>query len=217
MLQPTDSSLIQLHIAEYQALTTRGSYWIVLQVSLLPIIPIYLALAAQMWQSGVILREVVIWMTLAGLQIVGIVWAQTVLEQYALVRYVECYLRPMVEKTMSSADFWGYEPHLIKNRAVATAFAEPTVAILCSAFLMITCITRYRIRPWLNLSWWDICGVMANLGLLVLLWKRTLTAQRIRREWTRFDQKLAEKLERTRLSSHKPHKQHGGTTGSIKP
>jgi hypothetical protein len=37
MSNNTDTALLQLHIAEYQALTTRASYWIVLQVGLLPI------------------------------------------------------------------------------------------------------------------------------------------------------------------------------------
>lgn len=195
MSHDNEASLIQLHIAEYQALTTRASYWIVLQVSLLPIIPVYLALAAQVWQSGVIVKEVVIWATLAGLQTVGIVWTHTVLEQYALVRYIECYLRPLTKKVVHTDTFWGYEPYMIRSRPIPETFAEPAIAALSSVLLIITCISRYWMHLQLSISEWDICGVVINVGLLIFLWKQTLGAGKIRREWTADDKKLAQKLE----------------------
>src|SRR5437868_4189465 len=98
----SSNALIQLHIAEYQALTTRGSYWIILQASLIPIVPIYLALAVEVWKSGTIVREVVIWIAVAGLQLIGIVWGQTLVEGYNVVRYIECYLRPLIDKEVGT-------------------------------------------------------------------------------------------------------------------
>ena len=198
MSDTSEDKLINLHIAEYQALTTRASYWIVLQVGLLPIIPIYLAMAAQVWQYGPVLKEIVIWSTLAGMQITGIVWAQTVVEQYGLVRYVECYLRPLAEEVVHTKLFWGYEPYLIKRRTIPTSFAEPAVAVISSALLIITCVSRYSMHSWLKLSWWDACGFVVNLALLYLLWRRRLEAGEIRREWTMFDKKLGERLEKIR-------------------
>ena len=208
MSNNTDTALLQLYIAEYQALTTRASYWIVLQVGLLPIIPIYLAMAAQVWQYGPVLKEVVVWATLSGMQIIGIVWAQTIVEQYGLVRYLECYLRPLVEDIVHRSVFWGYEPYLIKRRTIPTSFAEPAVAIISFALLIITCITRYATRLWLRLSWWDACGLIVNLALLYLLWKRRLEASEIRHEWTAFDEKLGQRLEEIRKDTENSTKQH---------
>lgn len=197
MSQTNDASLVQLHIAEYQAVTTRASYWIVLQVGLLPVVPIYLALAAKIWQSGAIVKEVTIWATLAGLQIVGIVWIQTVLEQYALVRYIECYLRPLAWNVVKTTDFWGYEPYMIKHRAIPT-YSEFAVAVLSSVLLIITCVSRYWIHLSVNLSWWDLCGIIVNVGLLIFLWMQTLGTGKIRREWSAYDKKFARRLEEVR-------------------
>lgn len=207
MSHTNEASLVQLHIAEYQAATTRASYWIVLQVGLLPIIPIYLAMAAQVWQYGPVLKEVVVWATIAGVQIIGIVWAQTVVEQYNLVRYVECYLRPLIEAVVHTNEFWGYEPHLIKRRTIPTSFAEPAVAVISSALLIVTCISRYWIHPWLKLSWWDACGLVVNLCLLYLLWRRRLEAGEIRREWTAFDESLTRRFEDIRKTAEESARQ----------
>jgi hypothetical protein len=201
MSNTSEDNLVNLHIAEYQALTTRASYWIVLQVGLLPIIPIYLAMASQVWQYGPVLKEVVIWATLAGMQITGIIWAQTVVEQYGLVRYVECYLRPLAEELVHTNVFWGYEPYLIKRRTIPTSFAEPAVAVISSTLVIITCVSRYWVLSWLKLSWWDACGLVVNLALLYLLWRRRLEAGEIRREWTMFDEKLGERLEEIRKTT----------------
>src|SRR6266446_9227898 len=72
-------ALIQLHTSEYQALSTRASYWIVLQVGLLPLIPLYLAMATQVWQYGPSIKRVVIWTTLGGYKL----W-----ESYGLKRWL---------------------------------------------------------------------------------------------------------------------------------
>ncbi len=138
-----------------------------------------------------------------GVQIVGIIWAQTVVEQYGLVRYVECYLRPLIEDLVQTNVFWGYEPYLINRRTIPTSFGEPAVAIISSALLIITAICRYWIHSWLSLSWWDACGLVMNLGLHYLLWRRRLEAAEIRREWTEFDQNLGQSLEALRKEKEK--------------
>jgi hypothetical protein len=43
----TDTALVQLHIAEYQALTTRGTYFITIMAGMFPLFVLYLAVVAQ--------------------------------------------------------------------------------------------------------------------------------------------------------------------------
>src|SRR5258708_2627795 len=109
-------ALTQLHIAEYQALTTRSSYWIILQASLLPAVPIYLALASQVVSKNVMRKEIYVWGALAGLQLIAILWANVLAENYAAVNYIERYLRPLAEDTVRTTLFWGYEPYLTRHR-----------------------------------------------------------------------------------------------------
>ena len=194
MSHTNDASLLQLHIAEYQALTTRASYWIVLQFGLLPVIPIYLALAAQVSESGVILKEVVIWGTVAGLQLVALVWAQTALEMFAVVRYIELYLRPLVKSVINTDSvFWGYELYLIKNRPTPALWGEFGVPFLNLIVLVVTFLFRFR-----EISRWDIYGVIVNLILLSILLVSTWKVGKMRREWSASDVKPAQKLEKTR-------------------
>jgi hypothetical protein len=198
-MAPNEASVVQLHIAEYQALTTRGSYWLVLQISLLPVVPIYLGLAAQVLQSGLLVKEVVVWVTVAGLELIGIVWAQIMLEHYTAVKYIEFYLRPMVENLVDSKMFWGYEPHLVKHRPISQRFADASIPLLGLIVFGITLTIRFR-----DFSRWDIGGVILNLMLLWLLWKQNQVAQRVRREWSASTTELAQRLEHvhtTRMES----------------
>jgi hypothetical protein len=137
--------LTQLHIAEYQALTTRASYWIVLQFSLLPVVPIYLALAAQVWESHAIVKEVVIWGTVAGVQLVAIVWVHTLLDMFAIVKYLELYLRPLVKNVVDTNKlFWGYELYLIGKRPTPAVWGEIGIPFLTFIVLVATFVIRFR-------------------------------------------------------------------------
>ena len=184
MKPANENSLLQLHLAEYQALTTRASYWIVLQVSLVPAVPVYLALAAQVWQAGVIVKGVVVWATLAGLQLIGIVWSQLMLEEYAAVRYIEFYLRPLIKNVVGSDLFWGYEPYLVKHRLIRQGWGEASISVLGLIVFLITLAARIP-----EFSRWDAAGAVINLVILRFLWKHSNRARKARREWSAFDTK----------------------------
>ncbi|MGA9997667.1 MAG: hypothetical protein WBP93_19790 [Pyrinomonadaceae bacterium] len=199
MSHTNEASLVQLHIAEYQALTTRASYWIVLQFGLLPVVPIYLTLAAQVWESGAIVKEAVIWGTVAGLQLLGLVWTQTLIEMYAAVSYIELYLRPLVKSIVDTDRvFWGYELYLIKNRPAPALWGDLGIPSLILIVLVTTFLIRLRV-----ISRWDICGVIVNLILLSLISLSVWKMRKMRREWSAFDVKLAEKLEKTHRTGMK--------------
>src|SRR5205085_5924308 len=167
------AALNQLHIAEYQALTNRASYWIVMQFGLLPVVPAYLVLAIYAWPQ-ITIKEILIWITLAGLQVIALLWTQALSELYRAVRYIECYLRPRIREGIDTYRFWGYEPYLINHRT--TYRWEFLYPILGSIFIAII----LTIRLLQNFSWrWDGSGLLLNLMLLTILWLSTIKARRI--------------------------------------
>jgi hypothetical protein len=187
----TGPSLINLHIAEYQALTTRQSYWMILQISLVPIIPIYLALAVDTWKRGTIPGRIILWATFAGLQLLGYLWAQAMVEYYTSVKYVECVLRPLIKDALKSNLFWGYEPHLSAHRHTTPLFWElffPAIGVLL--FVVISGLRYWRFDG--GSVFWDLCGAVINLMLLVALWSHCVMAIRIRREWSACDKDIVE-------------------------
>jgi hypothetical protein len=186
--------LNQLHIAEYQALTTRGSYWIVLQFGLIPVVPIYLTLAVGVWVSNVIIKEVVIWSTLAGLQIIALLWAEALVENYTAVRYIECYLRPRISDGLDTSMFWGYEPYLVLNRVANAGWFE----LMLPAVGTIVLIGIFIMRILQTFSWWDVSFGIFNIILLAILWIFTLKARRMRIEWSTFDKGIVQALAKER-------------------
>lgn len=182
-------AIVQLCIAEYQALTTRGSYWIVLQIGLLPVVPVYLVLAVTVWQSGVIIKEVVVWATLLGLQLIALLWAQTMLEQFAIVKYIECYLRMLVETVVPSAHFWGYEPFLVSHRPMPPLIGFLSIPFLIGVVLIVTVACRIG-----GFSKWDLAGLIVNVALMLLVVCSVYKAWKIQREWSKSDRSLAEEI-----------------------
>ncbi len=183
-------ALNQLHIAEYQALTTRSSYWIILQASLLPAVPIYLALAVQVWSANVMRKEIVVWGALAGLQLIGILWANVLAENYAAVNYIESYLYPLVKKIVGMDLFWGYEPYLTLHRPTKQYWGEASIPVLGVIVFATTCYVRL-----VTYSAWDIGGAVTNGILLVFLIRKALKAAKIIRKWSKLDSERARRLE----------------------
>jgi hypothetical protein len=185
------NALIQLHIAEYQALTTRVTYWLITQTSLLPIVVIYLALATQIWASNIIIREITLWVTVVGLYIIGSVWGNTMLEHYTAVDYTERYLRRMIQKEIDPKSiFWGYEPHLINNRPTPSS-VEMFIVVLSGVVFIIAFLYRY----FSGFTLYDIFGSVFSLILLINLAYVSLKAGKIRKTWSRSLINIAPKLE----------------------
>src|SRR5690348_13247728 len=93
---------LQVHLAEYNALTTRRDYFMVTSFSVWPLAVLFLALMGQShfsWVSKV-------WCSLAGLQALTIMWYYCIWEQYVNVHYTECRLKPKLVNLLGNADFW---------------------------------------------------------------------------------------------------------------
>jgi hypothetical protein len=181
--------LLQLCIAEYQALTTRASYWIVLQIGLLPVVPVYLVLAVTVWQSGVIVREVVAWTTLVGLQMIALLWSQALLEQFAIVKYIECYLRTVIDTLTPSDSFWGYEPFLVTQRPMPASIGFFSIPGLVGVVFTITVICRLG-----QFSRWDLAGMIVNGAIFLLVGWSVYKAKQLQKEWSEKNRILTAKI-----------------------
>ena len=115
-------ALLQLYIAEYQALTTRNTYWITLQYALWPILILSLALLAQV--PSLLPKQVLAWSAAVIVQVIVVAYYGAAYETYNNVRYIEHELRPLVRAIVGGSPFWNYERYLKQRRALAPAWWE---------------------------------------------------------------------------------------------
>lgn len=128
---------------------------------------------------------------MAGLDLIGIVWSQTLLENYAMVNYIERYLRPLLKNAIGSDMFWGFEPYLVTHRPISRNFADASIFLL----LLMTFLISLAIQLFGEFSRWDIVGIVINLILLAALLKQTRVAQKVRGEWSASDAKIWQELD----------------------
>src|SRR5208282_5722960 len=91
--------LLNIHLSEYQALTNKATYFIVISAGLWPVIGLYLTVVATLWShfagnpyglSGVI------WLSAVVVQVTLFVWTNLLWDQYTIVLYIETRLRPLI-------------------------------------------------------------------------------------------------------------------------
>jgi hypothetical protein len=109
------SSLIQLHTAEYEALTTKNTYLVTVQYSLGTILVLWFALVAQIYAA--FNPKVLIWASALVPQLIVLVFMAALIEIYGNTCYIERYLRPAITQLVRPDPFWTYEEHAIKYRA----------------------------------------------------------------------------------------------------
>lgn len=171
----SDVLLIQLHVAEYQALTTRATYFITLMSGVWPLVILFIALTGQVWRSFP--RPILLWGSGIALQTMLIFWAQFLIEQYQIVRYVEAQLRPLIQPIVGDALFWQYEPWLAKKRNKGPISWEYSVALGVTLLMIVAIVIS------LPFSAWDYSGLTINLGFLCAVVLKTLTAIKTRRRF----------------------------------
>jgi hypothetical protein len=169
-------NLVNLHIAEYQALTTRCTYWITLQSALWPILILSLGLFAQM--ENFIEREVIIWCAATVVQVIAIAYYSAMLEHYTAVCYIEQKLRPLVETAIGQYSFWQYEPNLKGQRAQNPALWEYFPFILSFAALALASFFAFPYR-----SVWSAIGFLLNAGGVYSCWRSAAKSSQLRRDF----------------------------------
>ncbi len=190
--------LIQPHIAEYEALMTRATYFITIMAGIWPLVLIFLGVSIQFWKTQNVSlnvawnnllqnhgqRAAMLWGTDAALQIVFLAWAQILSEQYNIVRYIEFDLRRLVRRVTRDPAFWQYEAFLTKQRGAKNS-APPTwmelaVSIGAGILIVILVFVLWPVSRWKQ---WDWIGLIANLMLFLFLLTMSVKAVRARRDW----------------------------------
>jgi len=184
-LAPKD--FLQVHLAEYNALTTRGTTFITLGVAVCSIIPLYLAFVGAMWSyvtnkpHGM---SVLVWGSLLVIQVVLLFAVQLQDEQYQIVFYIETILRRRVHKLVQSNNFWEYEGFLRAQRTPqrGATWWEHSASVGMLAFvIMVALIFRY----FAALTKWDAFGIGIDLVPTIFLFMKSRDAARKRRKWQR--------------------------------
>jgi hypothetical protein len=119
---------LEVHLAEYQAVTTRTSYWITLQYVIYSIAAAYVGWAAGVW--GKLDKIAFVWGTAIVLLLLAWAWFQAAWEVLNNAVYMEERLRIKVKRVLGeSVSFWGYEPYLTTVRSSGYARFEAKYAL----------------------------------------------------------------------------------------
>src|SRR6185503_6989078 len=106
-IKDQNTKLVDLHIAEYNALTSRCTYFFNFQIVLLTAILAAIAVMSTLWNT----RQTWLlgWGPLFILLILTNISATIFVEQYKMVRYIETKLKPSLTKLIVRDEFWEYE------------------------------------------------------------------------------------------------------------
>ena len=149
-------------LAEYEALTTRSTYWIVIQASLWPIAVLFLGLTASAWVN--LNHALLVWSGALVVQLVAASWYYGGLEVYNCVRYIEAHLRPHIEELVGREDFFEWERYLAAQRGNRPLwFEEMTVGRGCAIGLLLVAWLRWPLDPG------DRYGLSLNLAFYPLV------------------------------------------------
>jgi hypothetical protein len=180
-----NKALLQLHIAEYEALMARTSNALLIQAGLLPIIPVYLYLVAQL-SPKVFDQGFLSWTAWVGSQVIATVWSNNLGEHYTVIKYLECNLRPKIEKLFEvegkDLQFWWYERYLDDNRAVDIKIWNYVIPAIEAMMFVVVLI--YRLKFVLSFHAWDDAGCVVSATLIWVSYKSSVKANKIRREAT---------------------------------
>ncbi len=135
------SNLLQVYLSEYNTLTTRNTYLITLQYSLLPVLLIYVPLIAELRKRAMnpAKRELLTWGGFAGALVLAHLWAEDLWQQFNNIHYLETRLRPAVAALIPN-QFWCYEPFLRNQRGTAFQWGEwgvPVTALIIFIILIL--------------------------------------------------------------------------------
>lgn len=153
--EAADHLELQLHIAEYNALTTRGTYLINIQVVLLLGMVSWLGITAVFFDNS---HPLAPWIIILVGQVIGVIATWLLLEEHNIVLYLETTLRPRINKISSFRFYWQYESFLTARRAKTYVSIE-FIASIFAALGIAWVITR-RYGLW-NTK--DLIGLVLNM------------------------------------------------------
>ncbi|MGA3288141.1 MAG: hypothetical protein ABSD46_12025 [Bacteroidota bacterium] len=172
------NALIQLHTAEYQMLTTRCTYWIIMPTALWPILIGTLLLMTQV-QALVKKPEILVWGAAILVQFVVLIHYETIIEVYRAVFYIEKVLRPRITDLLGDRPYWGYESYLSKFRSKEPLLWEYWPFGVSVLTTVVASAMQIPVYSPMNLVGFTICLVGIFLAL-----QQARNATRTRKAWS---------------------------------
>lgn len=153
------SDKIQLHIAEYNALTARCS-------NLLNIQPVLLATLIT-WLSVMIgfannFPNWFFWIIVGGGQVFGIISAIYIYSYFRIFYYIETILKPMIEKEIGQYEFWKYHSFITENKIKGLVSWELSGVLLSGLSILVLGIRDF------TCTWNYFIGLGTNIILLLM-------------------------------------------------
>jgi hypothetical protein len=193
----TSQLLIQVHLAEYQALMARATNYIAmgaatwpLGVSLLGFITAFFALLWQHLTEAQIQKFsffIVGWLSVFAIQLAFIFWTFLVREQYKTALYLETKLRPLVQDLVQTPNFWLYEKKLpeltMSHKSLRLLHKWLELQTELWVFLLFVVVILYRIYTAHGFGFWDWIGVAGNVVAFVLLVYWAVAVAKLRQQW----------------------------------
>ena len=168
---------IQLHLAEYNALTTRCTYFTNIQNLLLTALVILVTaglLVSWNYEPIYVFR----WGILFGMQVIGIISAQLFYEENKIIRYLESELKPMIKHSIGGDHFWKYQLFVAKQRSNKYVIWEYSGVIIAATIVAVIAVTR--ISKW---ELGDFIGLFLNIVLLIIYMVMTSYAAKTRKHF----------------------------------
>ena len=151
--------LLRCYISEYEMLTTRATYYITMQYSILPTVLIYIGLIAQVW--NVINRGYLIWSSMLVIQSMALLWVITQRLMYDDIQYIEECLRPAIKSIVGVNTFLMHENFLDDKRGKSAKL--PIAGEYFVPMIPLFVILGLAIHRFGLLSKWEYVGIALNL------------------------------------------------------
>lgn len=174
--------LLQLHIAEYQALTTRGTNWLALESGIWVLMVLFLAVLPQLWNLAP--HDLLMWGGFAALVIMLFVWSNMTYDHYTSVRYIEQELRSMIVAVVGPAKFWQYETYIAPTRPKTQPLWFEALPAFVN-FVVLVGIAAFRYPERHRRDYWEfgadflLCCLYAEFTSRMVRVRRRLTARNV--------------------------------------
>ncbi|MHB1021391.1 MAG: hypothetical protein ACYC46_14580 [Acidobacteriaceae bacterium] len=184
--QANSELLLQVYLAEYQALTTRTTNYIVMSTVIWPLIVSFIGFLATAWyhltqvQSEKFGFLIVFWGGTLAVQLALMLWTFLVCEQYKTTFYIEKRLWPLVRDLVNTPNFWLYEQEHRAQTPLKKWFELQTELWV---FIIILAVTFLRIQTFHYFGFYDWIGLAVNIVIFGVLLFWAVSAARIRQKW----------------------------------
>jgi len=169
---------LDLHIAEYNTLTTRSTNVLNIQFVLLTIFMAWVVIIGSNWNAKY--DYIIIWGFLIGAQLISIINVSMAYENYNIICYIESVLKPKIVALINNESFWDYEPYLIskRNKRVRNEWTLMGDFLWVMVDVVAICVaTIYRTN---NFTKYDVLGLFINQILLCIIIVQTYHVSKMR-------------------------------------